>query len=128
LSPSPQYGLSQSKFDAAEVEVNASGGAQSKLEGRYDMIPGNALHVLAKVFAFGARKYARNNWKRIPYEDHINHAMAHLASLMNDERDEGDEDHLAHAFCRLAMAVSQREDTDAGYAFSFKAIGEPIKK
>jgi hypothetical protein len=118
----------QSKFYTAEIEVNAQGGAQSKVAGRYDMIPGNALHVLAGVFALGAKKYARNNWKRIPYEDHINHALAHLASLMNDENGEGEEDHLAHAFTRLAMAVSQREDSVAAQPMSFKAVGEPIQK
>lgn len=125
--------VNSESFLKAQIEVNEHGGAQSKINGRYDMIPGNALHVLAGVFALGAKKYARNNWKRIPYEDHINHALAHLASLANDENGPGEEDHLAHAFTRLAMAISQREDIvengvyrDA--VFSFKAVGEPIPK
>ena len=107
-----------------EIDINEHGGAQSKIDGRYDMIPGEALTTLAQVFGLGATRYARNNWRRIPFEDHINHALNHLSLLLSDASDK-DEDHLAHALCRLAMAVAKR---DPEAPFSFKEVGPPIQK
>ena len=86
-----------------DVHTNERGGMQSALEGRYDLIPGEALTRLAKVVAAGAKKYAPNNWRAIAYKDHISHAVMHLAAMLSDDQSD---DHLGHALCRLAFAVA----------------------
>jgi Domain of unknown function (DUF5664) len=105
---STSNGVDSGAAPDAPVIANAKGGMQSKLEGRYDLIPGEALVRLANVVGLGARKYAVNNWRAIEYEAHLNHALMHLVALMNGDRSD---DHLGHALCRLAFAVAT-EDPD----------------
>lgn len=60
----------------------------------------------------GAAKYGRNNWRRISYEDNINHAITHLMALLIDD---DQDDHLEHALTRLAFAVAVK---DSSYRFT----------
>ena len=83
--------------------VNAAGGAQSMLHGAPHLIPAEALLRLNQVVGYGARKYAPNNWRKIPYEEHISHALEHLFLLLDGDLND---DHLGHALCRLAFAVA----------------------
>ena len=60
------------------------------------MLPPHAVFAVAQVAKQGAEKYAETLWnrnyKRIPPEEHINHAVQHLfAYLAGDESD----DHLS---------------------------------
>lgn len=89
------------------VEVNSEGGMQSSTLGRFDLIPGESLVSLARVYGEGAKKYEENNWHKISEEDHINHALEHLAMY---EMGRTDEPHLDHALCRLSMAVWARHN------------------
>lgn len=71
-----------------------------------------ALVNIAKVLQYGAEKYRPNNWRLIPQEDHINHALIHyIAYLLGDTQDE----HLQHAMCRLMMAYSMPKSSDFKY-------------
>jgi hypothetical protein len=86
----------------APTAVNASGGKQSQSLYRCDLLPARASLAVAEVLHHGAAKYGPNNWRKIPTEDHINHAMVHLfAWLAGDTQD----DHLEHAACRLLMGL-----------------------
>lgn len=59
------------------------------------------LLAIGKVLKEGAGKYEANNWRLIPEEEHINHALIHLlAAALGDTQD----DHIEHALCRLMMA------------------------
>lgn len=67
---------------------------------------------IAKVLHFGADKYKANNWRLIPQEEHINHALIHLmAALAGDTQD----DHLDHALCRLMMAYATEKSDNFEY-------------
>ena len=67
---------------------------------------------IAKVLQYGADRYAPNNWRLIPQEEHINHALIHIvAHLAGDTQDE----HIDHALCRLMMAYAT--DKSAGFAY-----------
>jgi FtsZ-binding cell division protein ZapB len=67
---------------------------------------------IAKVLQFGADKYKANNWRLIPQEEHINHALIHLmAALAGDTQD----DHLDHALCRLMMAYATKKTDNFEY-------------
>ena len=104
-----------------ETHVNEAGGAQSKLPIRPRLIPPEALIRLGEVVAFGAGKYAENNWRRIPYEDHIDHALYHLFSLIDGDTTD---DHLGHALTRLAFAVAM----ESTMPFDFKQYRDLPKK
>lgn len=61
------------------------------------------LTRIASVLQYGASRYEPNNWRLIPQEEHINHALIHIiAHLAGDTQD----DHLDHALCRLMMAYA----------------------
>lgn len=71
-----------------------------------------ALIRIAKVLQYGADRYEANNWRLIPQESHINHALIHLiAHLMGDTQD----DHIDHALCRLMMAYATEKSEGFDY-------------
>lgn len=72
----------------------------------------NGLFKIAKVLKEGADKYEANNWRLIPAELHISHAIAHLLAYANGD---GQDDHLSHAMCRLMMAYSTKESEGFTY-------------
>ena len=60
----------------------------------------------------GADRYAPNNWRLIPQEEHINHALIHLlAAAMGDTQD----NHLDHAMCRIMMAYATKKSKGFDY-------------
>lgn len=86
----------------AEVVTNAKGAKQSATQYRMDLLPPQALLAVAGVLKLGAEKYGDNNWREIPIEDHLNHAIIHAyAYLAGDKQD----DHLGHFACRALMAL-----------------------
>lgn len=89
------------------IITNEHGGKQSDTVGRFDLIPGEALVSLAGVYGAGAKKYTENNWHKITEQDHINHALEHLAFY---QMGDSSEPHLDHALCRLSMAVWARDN------------------
>jgi hypothetical protein len=95
------------------VAINDLGAAQAHVDGRFDLLDFKATKVLAEVYAYGALKYAADNWRGIPVESHLNHAVHHvlmaLHELRTGENPEPGEDHLGHALCRVHMAVAIRE-------------------
>lgn len=89
----------------SEVEVNPQGGQQSKLDYSFHLLDAPAIMALAEVVNMGAKKYARDNWRLIDEESHINHALTHLYAYMAGNTQD---DHLEHAFCRLMMALAKK--------------------
>jgi hypothetical protein len=85
----------------APTVVGANGGKQSHSPYRCDLLPPRALLHLAAILKEGADKYGDENWRLIPFADHINHAMTHiLAHKAGDTTD----DHIGHALCRMMFA------------------------
>ena len=79
---------------------------------------------IAKVLQIGADRYEPNNWRLIPQESHINHALIHLvAHLMGDTQD----DHIDHALCRLMMAMSTSKSPNFSYTDYILPKGEDAK-
>jgi hypothetical protein len=86
----------------APIDTNEQGGQQSKVEGRFDLIPPVAMFELAKVMQHGAERYAPRNWYKIPLDSHLNHLLMHAFAYLAGDRQE---DHLSHILARAAMAV-----------------------
>ncbi len=91
----------------APTITNEQGGMQSHVPFAFHLLDANATMAIARVFAEGASKYARDNWRLITCEEHINHALTHLfAALAGDKQDE----HLEHAGARMIMAIATQKD------------------
>jgi hypothetical protein len=91
------------------IDTNERGGMQSKLAVRYDLLDGRAMDRLAAVLAYGAKKYAPDNWRLIDVDAHLNHAMKHIMNYLDLRACrvvQSADDELGHAFCRLFMAVA----------------------
>lgn len=67
---------------------------------------------IAKILQYGADRYAPNNWRLIPEEEHINHALIHIVAHIAGDRQD---DHINHALCRLMMALSTEKSEGFEY-------------
>ena len=67
-----------------------------------------ALTETAKVLAFGAEKYAEDNWRQgLSYRRLVSAALRHILAF-NEGQDEDPETelpHLAHAMCMIMFAL-----------------------
>ena len=76
------------------------------------LIPRSALIAEANVLAFGARKYAKHNWRGgMDWSRLIDAALRHITAF-NDGEDADPEtgiSHLAHARCCLGFLIEYAE-------------------
>ena len=79
------------------------------------------LFTIGKVLQEGASKYSPNNWRLIPREEHINHALIHLVAVLDGDTQD---DHKEHAMCRLMMAIATEETP----GFSYTKIAQKQKE
>lgn len=77
-----------------------TGGEKNQKAEQYSLIPVEALAEVARVYAMGAEKYSRNNW-RLGYDWHLSYdaLQRHLNLFWSGEDDdpESGQAHLAHA-------------------------------
>lgn len=98
--------------------------------GKVDLsfLPTEALVGPAKVFAYGARKYARDNWRGgMPYLRLYAAILRHLTDFLEGEEfdDESGLPSIDHALCTLMMLkymTVHRQDLDNRY----KGQPEPV--
>lgn len=87
-----------------QTEVNEAGGKQSFIAARFDCIPAICQRLLAQCLGFGARKYGKENWQKIPIEDNLAHAINHLNEWRLGDRSEP---HLVNTLARVNFALWQ---------------------
>lgn len=92
---------------AATREANARGEG-FKADGekdRFDLLPWREVRDIVRVLTIGARKYAPDNWQKVPdaRRRYYAAAMRHLAARWLGERIDPETGlpHLAHAGCCL---------------------------
>jgi len=88
--------------------TNENGGSQSFIEADFQCVPPKPLRLLAQCLGFGRRKYGFENWKNIPLEDNLSHAMNHINEWRAGDRSEP---HLVNAMARITFALSQVIDS-----------------
>lgn len=79
---------------------------------KLSMIPRSALVAEANVFAFGAEKYARDNWRKgMKWTEVADSAMRHMQAWLEGETNDGESGlpHLAHAKCNLSFLIEYAE-------------------
>lgn len=86
-----------------QIETNENGGKQSYIGTCYRCIPSDSIERAAKTLEYGRQKYGKDNWKLIPSDEHIEHALRHIYKAL--EGGSIDEDDLAHATVRLMFAM-----------------------
>ena len=93
----------------------------SKSEGRkfdadkpmMSLLPPHAMLAVGRVLTFGAKKYEKDNWKRVPgghqrYMDAMmRHLFAYMSGEMNDQ--ETGESHIAHLMCCASFILDSIE-------------------
>ena len=75
---------------------------------RFTLLPWDVVGEVVDVLEFGARKYAVDNWKKIPDAEarYMNAALRHVTAVIEGEKfdPESGLPHLAHAICSLMFA------------------------
>ena len=83
-----------------------------------DLLDTTALETLSMVLAFGAKKYARHNWRNgLEYSRLVAAAMRHMAAFNRGEDNDPETGlpHPAHAMCCmmfLTWMMANRTDMD----------------
>ena len=94
------------KPDLTKVGVKYDGGKPE-----YDLVPSLALEETVHVLTFGAKKYAPDNWKRVPdgKRRYFSAAMRHMWAWWRSEKldPETGRNHLAHAMCCLMFLLEK---------------------
>lgn len=103
-----KYTRRTEEFFSDEETINENGGKQSRTVYRLDLVDPFAILSLGRVLQRGV-KYGKDNWRLIPAEDHVNHALGHIMGWLGGDKTD---DHLANAFCRLMMAIAMEKPTD----------------
>jgi hypothetical protein len=76
---------------------------------KWTLLPFRALKEVVAVLGFGAKKYAPDNWQRVPDAStrYVDAAFRHLTDWQLKERLDGEtgKSHLAHAICCLLFLL-----------------------
>ena len=76
----------------------------------WSLVPIEAMEDVIRVLMFGAKKYAPDNWKKVPdaQRRYYKAAMRHLTAWQRGETldSETNESHLAHAACCLLFLLA----------------------
>lgn len=76
---------------------------------RWDLLPTKAVRAVVKVLTFGAKKYAPENWRKVPDARRRYYAAAlrHLTAWWEGETDDPETGlhHLAHAACCIIFLL-----------------------
>lgn len=114
VDPDFLYGFYEHQYQLANPLIKYMSGDISKDEMTQrvlEQVP-DALIQIAKVLEYGASRYPINNWRLIPEEDHLNHALIHLYAL---EQGDTQDDHKGHFLTRLMMAYATKKSFKGSY-------------
>jgi hypothetical protein len=92
-----------------KTEVPTRGLRYNKGKRRFDLIPPDALAVLADVLTVGSEKYAERNWEAgMPYKDALGSLERHLQAWKagEDNDPESGLPHLAHVMCNAMFILT----------------------
>jgi hypothetical protein len=77
---------------------------------QWSLLPFRALTQVVEVLTYGAKKYAPDNWKRVPdaRRRYIDAGFRHLTAYTTGETNDPEtgKHHLAHAICCLLYLVA----------------------
>ena len=84
----------------------------------WSLLPQHTTREVVNVLTFGAAKYDRENWRKVPQLQlrYYDAAMRHIDAYRGGEQldPESDLHHLAHAICCLMFMVEDQAIKSAG--------------
>jgi len=85
---------------------------------QWSLLPFKALKEVVDVLTYGAKKYAPDNWKKVPdaRRRYIDAGFRHLTAYASGEKldSETGKSHLAHAICCLLYLLAFEVGEDRG--------------
>ncbi len=114
VDPIFMYGFFEQQYKLALPVIKYMNGEISKDNMTLDILEQvpDALIQIAKTLEEGVRKYPMNNWRLIPEEDHLNHALIHLYAM---EKGDTQDDHKGHFLTRIMMAYATKKSFKGSY-------------
>lgn len=97
--------------------TSATGGEKGVKDERHDLVPRKALGAIARVFGFGAKKYADHNWrKKYEWGKSIAALQRHIDAFVDGETydEESGQPHLAHAGFHILVLLTWLEEDGEG--------------
>lgn len=102
---------------------------------RWSLVPWSPMGLVVDVLEFGARKYAVNNWQKVPdaKQRYVDAAARHIIARLTGELldTESGLPHLAHAACCCLFAIwfdeEQATDRDAPMMDVLASVVEEIR-
>lgn len=79
----------------------------------WTLLPWPALEEVVRVLEHGARRYGRDNWRKVPEPErrYLAAAIRHITAVLGGELVDPDSKraHLAHAVCSLLFLFAKEE-------------------
>jgi hypothetical protein len=77
----------------------------------FTLLPWPAVEEIVKVLEFGAKKYARDNWKNVEADRYTKAAFRHLIAYSQGEENDKESglSHLAHLGCCVLFLLALGE-------------------
>jgi hypothetical protein len=114
-----QFLVDGAKDDISRTEQVKESSIGRKFDGNkleYGLLPPFALEAAVDVLTFGAQKYERDNWKRVPDSErrYFDALERHVWAWKKGEQldPESGKHHLAHAMCCLMFLLEKDLFTD----------------
>lgn len=122
----PEKLIEDLNADAVEIVESSTGGRKGKKPERFDLLPPSALAELARVYDFGASKYAPNNYRQ-GYEWSLSSAalLRHVFAFQEGEDDDPESgfSHLAHAAFHCLAIIQSIYDHGDRFDDRFGGLG-----
>ena len=102
----PMYNPADVSFKGTTV----SGVKYDKDKPQWSLLPFKALTEVVEVLTYGAKKYAPDNWKKVPdaKQRYIDASFRHFTAYIGGEKldSETGKSHLAHALCCMLFLLA----------------------
>lgn len=114
IKPNSDNGIvyNDSNYDALRygAKVLKTGVKFDQDKPQWTLVPFKAFDEVVKVLTIGARKYAPDNWKKVPNarQRYIDAAFRHMSAYAGGEKLDAEtgKNHLAHAACCLLFLLA----------------------
>ena len=98
------------QFDRWSAKDTTAGVKFDQDKPQWTLVPFKAFDEVVKVLTIGARKYAPDNWKKVPNarQRYIDAAFRHMSAYAGGEKLDAEtgKNHLAHAACCLLFLLA----------------------
>lgn len=98
------------QYNPEDVAFNKVGVKYDNDKPQWSLVPFKAMTQVVDVLTYGARKYAPDNWKKVPdaRRRYIDAAFRHLSAYTSGEKNDSEtgKSHLAHAMCCLLFLLA----------------------